>query len=244
MSAIGRKQFVSTILSSPESAPDEPTMTISTAAPDRDGDRVIPEGGDLAAYRRNPVVCWSHLYSELPIGACTGLDVLPREGLRMHFRWLASDPFAERVRNAWDQGIIRAASIGFLSHRSTRNPYGGLDHLEWELVEVSLVPVPANAEAVRTLHALKLFSLAGAGSRHEADDPDTISRLLREALTSMPEDEDEIVSLDGVLQDLHATEALRQEFREAVHLAMRQLITDTLEPLTREARMRHTGRVD
>ena len=229
------KHFVTTILSGPPGNPDEPALTISTAAPDRDGDRVIPEGGDLTAYRRNPTVLWAHLHSDLPIGACTGLEVLPGAGLRMRFRWLAGDPFAERVRNAWEQGIVRAASIGFLSHRSTRNEFGGLDHLAWELVEVSLVPVPANAEAVRTLHALKLWPSASG----RAEEPVVVIE---------DDDADEALSLDTLLRALQARDADHQALRAAVRAALpgavRAFIDDTLEPLAREAVMRHTGRVD
>jgi HK97 family phage prohead protease len=92
----------------------------------------------------------------LPIGTVTQLTVEPSRGLRARWRWLAGDEFADRVKNAWDQGIIRAASIGFMPLESTPNTSHGRDHRRWELMEISLVAIPANAEATRQLKALGL----------------------------------------------------------------------------------------
>lgn len=145
-----------------------PSMTVSTIAVDRDGDRVLPQGGDLTNYLHNPVVLYGHDAKALPIGAATQV-VADSTGIKLQWRWLENDPFADRVRNAWEQGIIRAASIGFLPRRSVRNEYGGQDHREWELAEVSLVPVPANPQAVRTLKSLGLW---GDDARHQENTVD------------------------------------------------------------------------
>jgi HK97 family phage prohead protease len=137
----------------------EAEMVVSTPGVDSMGDRVVPEGVQLARFRRNPVLLWGHDAHTLPIGTVTQLTVEPRRGLRARWRWLAGDEFAARVKNAWDQGIIRAASIGFLPLESTPNDRDGYDHRQWELMEISLVAIPANAEATRQLKALGLTSV-------------------------------------------------------------------------------------
>lgn len=132
-------------------------MTVSTVAPDRDGDIVRPEGMRADQFLRNPVLLWAHDYSSLPIGTVTALNVLEGKGVEARFRWLDGDPMAARVRNAWDQGVVRAASIGFKP--LTWEPLkAGYDITGWELLELSLVPVPANPEAVRTLKGLGLIA--------------------------------------------------------------------------------------
>ena len=150
-----RKEFFAT--ASARSGTADAAMTVSTAAVDRSGDRVIPEGIDLRNAQRNLPLLWSHDYSALPIGTVTGVEVQPSVGISASWKWLEGDQFAARVKNAWDQGVVRAASIGFLSKSNTPNTYGGVDHQSWELLEVSLCAVGANPQAVRQL------GLDGAG---------------------------------------------------------------------------------
>jgi HK97 family phage prohead protease len=150
------KQTLATV-TSPAATGDEPTITITTVALDRALDEVVPEGGDFAAYLRNPVVLYGHDHNGLPVGATTQLDVTPGRGIRARWRWLEGDPVADRVRNAFEQGMLRAASIGFVPREGERNGRGGPRFLKWELVEWSLCAVPANPEAVRVLRSLDLW---------------------------------------------------------------------------------------
>ena len=73
------------------------------------------------------------------------------------------------MRNAWEQGLLRAASIGFRPLESSPNGRGGLSFTRWELLEWSLVAVPANAEAVRALKSLNLLA-DDEPALHLADD--------------------------------------------------------------------------
>jgi len=134
---------------------DEPSITISTSAKDRDGDVLDPTGCVLDNYKRNPVVLFGHDYSSLPVGSTTAIDV-QTNGLRASWRWLKNDPVADRVRNAFDQGVLRAASVGFKPIDAEPMAGGGIRYRSWELLEWSLVPVPANQDAVRTLKRLGL----------------------------------------------------------------------------------------
>lgn len=134
---------------------DEPSLTISTINPDRVGDRVIPEGGRFEHFMKNPALLWGHDYGSIPIGTVTRLDVVPGAGIRASWRWLEGDAFADRVKNAWTQGVIRASSIGFRVLESARNAETkGEDIASWELLELSLCAIPMNPEAVRTLKGL------------------------------------------------------------------------------------------
>ena len=161
MSTIAAKQIHTTVSATKlDTSGTLPSMTVSTSIPDRDNDRVLPQGGDFQHFLRNPVLCWGHSHSDLPIGTVTQL-ASDATGVRMQWKWLHNDAFADRVRNAYEQGVVRAASIGFIPQRSVRNEYGGEDHREWELIEISLVSVPANPQAVRTLKSLGLWDERG-----------------------------------------------------------------------------------
>ncbi len=137
---------------------DEPEITITTSAVDREGDIIEPDGAELAEYQRNPVVGFGHFRQEpLPIGVTTSITQEPGRGLRARWQWLEGDAFAARVRNAWDQGVLRAASVGFLPLAfEPRKDGRGMRYTRWSLLEWSLCPIPANPEAVRVLRSLGL----------------------------------------------------------------------------------------
>jgi hypothetical protein len=151
------KQTVATVVSATATG-DEPSMLITTNALDRTRDIVEPEGCDYAPCKLNPVVGYGHFQEEpLPVGSTTRLDLVPGKGIRATWKWLKNDAFADRVRNAFEQGILRAASIGFLPIEPESNGQGGFRFTKWQLLEWSLVAVPANPDAVRTLKSLKLW---------------------------------------------------------------------------------------
>lgn len=128
-------------------------IVASTPAVDRDRDRIMPMGIDLTNYLKNPVLIFGHNYHEpwAVIGRAGELAV-DASGLRMRPELRApaneSDPM-HIVRALWDQNLLRAASIGFAPVEHRENEFGGRDFLKTELLEISLVPVPANQDAIR-----------------------------------------------------------------------------------------------
>ncbi len=136
------------------------TCMISTISPDREGDRVVPEGGNFQNFMKSPVLMWAHGgsdgYASVPIGSVTALEVMPGHGVRAEWKWLEGDPFADRIKNAWKQGVVRASSIGFKPLTYIKNGTGN-DIETWELLELSLCAIPMNPEAVRSLKALGLM---------------------------------------------------------------------------------------
>jgi len=223
------KKTVFATVVTPQATGDEPEITISTIALDRDNDEVDPAGCDCSAYMRNPVVLFGHDYSSLPVGAATSIEVLPGTGIRARWRWLEGDEFATRVRNAFEQGVLRAASIGFRPTASEPNEFGGLRFTAWELLEYSLVPVPANPGAVRTLKRLKLWP---------ADD--TIEVIDDRPRTSYTRGFDGR-TLDGIDVDpAMVREVVREVVPMEVRLAIRQMLAREIE----SAFSRLRGRVD
>ena len=139
------------------------TCMISTITPDREGDVVVPEGGNFANFMKSPVLMWAHGgtdgYASVPIGSVTALEVMPGHGVKAEWKWLEGDPFADRIKNAWQQGVVRASSIGFKPLTYQKNGMGN-DIQTWELLELSLCAIPMNPEAVRSLKALGLMDHA------------------------------------------------------------------------------------
>jgi len=123
------------------------SFTISTASVDRDSDTINPAGWDLRAYTKNPVVLWAHDYSAFPIGKAVEVT---KNASRLQARAeFAKHEFADTVLMLLKDGFLKATSVGFRPTKFEFNEKrGGVDFIEQELLEFSIVPVPANPEAL------------------------------------------------------------------------------------------------
>lgn len=128
-------------------------IRISTAGLDRDRDRVMSRGALLENYMRNPIVQWGHGYYEpwQTIGRTTEIRIGESEIVAsFELRPSANEADPQNiVRLLWDGGWVKTASIGFQPVEWTDNEFGGMDITKWELLEWSLVPIPANQDALR-----------------------------------------------------------------------------------------------
>ena len=129
------------------------TFTISTATPDRMNDSVAVDGWRLDAYKKNPLVLWSHDGSMLPVGRASAVWVQGNK-LKATAEFAPADvnPFAERVRKMVERGFLNATSVGFapikFKFSEDKSRPLGIDFLEQELLEFSIVSVPANPDAL------------------------------------------------------------------------------------------------
>jgi HK97 family phage prohead protease len=161
------------------------TVTISTSAQDRHGDILDPQGCDLAAFRKNPVVLWAHHYDEFPIARAG--EVWIENGRLVAKITFDSSPFAQEAYRLYAEGFLAAWSVGCLPRQwkvieDEEGRFAGYHITEWELIEFSAVPVPANPEALtRELRGGNISdsrlckelgdAISSAGARHEAPVP-------------------------------------------------------------------------
>ena len=138
-----------------EKRKDGGRILISTGSLDRERDRVLPQGARVENYLKNPVVQWGHNYRDpwATVGKTTQLEI-GEEGIIADFelRPAANDQDPQNVvLLLWNGEWIRTASIGFDPSVKAweENEEGGRDFTAWELLEWSLVPIPANQEALR-----------------------------------------------------------------------------------------------
>ena len=127
-------------------------------------------------YRRNPVVMWAHDATGrspsggLPIGRTLSIDRSGDGGIVAEFEFLEDDPFAQRIRNAWDRGFLQAASISWLPIESMPAKSGGARDVRAELLEWSIVSVPADPDALRETHRRMLESVIEDGINIDGQD--------------------------------------------------------------------------
>jgi uncharacterized protein len=142
----------------------------STSAIDRQGDSIDQSGWDLANFLANPVILWAHDYSALPVGKSTDIRVTP-DGLECEFEFAPAEgnPMAQQVKTLFEQGYLNAVSVGFIPKQ--RN--GSVITMA-ELLEISVVPVPANQEALRLAMSKGLDVSLVAGAIEKGDVQDVI----------------------------------------------------------------------
>ena len=145
-----RHTFETEVIKSLEPGSRRMKFVISTMTPDRDRDVVMPSGCQLDAYLKNPVVLWAHDYRNPPIGKALSITVESnRLVAEADFADAETYPFADTIYRLLSKGFLRATSIGFRPIKYAINEERrGYDFEECELLEFSVVPVPANAEAL------------------------------------------------------------------------------------------------
>ena len=125
-------------------------VTASTETPDRTGDIIKADGWDFANYMKNPVILWAHKYDQPPVAKATRVFVANNKlQMEIEFPSAGTDAFADMVFNFLSDGFLNAFSVGFMPLEYAPNKNGGNDYIKQELLEVSVVPVPANPEALR-----------------------------------------------------------------------------------------------
>lgn len=119
----------------------------STPATDRVGDVIEQTGWDVRNYKRNPVVLYAHDYSALPVGRTESITL--RDGSLIFRVRFASHARAKEVETMYREGFLSAVSVGFRALETERNKGAdGYRIKRAELLELSCVPVPCNAEAL------------------------------------------------------------------------------------------------
>jgi HK97 family phage prohead protease len=133
----------------------------SSSAVDRERDVINQDGWVLDNFKRNAVVLWAHDARALPVGQVT--EIGNENGKLMAtvdfvpFDTPVAGEFAEAVFRLCKLGFLKATSVGFQpldwefttdKDRGADDWFPGIDFQRQELMELSIVTVPANPEAL------------------------------------------------------------------------------------------------
>ena len=130
---------------------------------DRYGSVIDPRGWETDAYMRSGsgVVLWAHDYRVPPIGRTIRLEKTKRE-LRFVVEFAVNQSrFASEIYSLVRDGFLPGVSVGFIPKDGTSytSQTVGKTHAEnvrytkQELLELSVVPVPANRNALKRAYA-------------------------------------------------------------------------------------------
>lgn len=118
----------------------------STGGEDRHGEIVEAEGWDLKNFKKNPILLWAHDHTQPPIGVAkkVWIEGTGKKG-KLMFEPVFHEvtDFARAIKRLYEEKILRSFSVGFRPIESEGDTFK-----EQELLEISGVNVPANAEAM------------------------------------------------------------------------------------------------
>jgi len=174
-------------------------FTASTADMDRDGEVIDVEGWDLKNFKKNPVIMYAHDYRTLPIGKAPRVWIhngtlkntveFPPEG---------TYEFADIVERLVDTGYLKTESVGFIPRKwedgdgekgSPRRTY-----TKQELLEISIVPVPSNPNALREAVDAGVITTKQFEAITKPEEPE-IEELEGDDIITKPEETDEFIRI-------------------------------------------------
>lgn len=157
------------------------TFVASDESVDRYGDIIRASGWQLEHYRKNNTVLYGHQTDSLPIGKVTTIGV---DGTRLlatvEFPPAGTTAFVDSVWAMLEFGALNAVSVGFLPLAppdpivDKDGQWTGFEFRAQELLELSVVPVPANPNA---LQIVKSFGLSADQLRCLLVDDGTAARV-------------------------------------------------------------------
>lgn len=129
-------------------------FTASTSDIDRDGEIIDAKGWDLKNFKKNPVIMYAHDYRTLPIGKASKVWISSDNKLKntVEFPPEGTYEFADIVERLVDTGYLRTESVGFIPKQwedGDGDKAPKRTYIKQELLEISLVPVPSNPNALR-----------------------------------------------------------------------------------------------
>lgn len=128
---------------------------------DRYGDIIRASGWQLDNFRKNPVLLFAHDSRQTPVGQVPSIEVVGTELIAdCLFRPEGDSQLSDDVWRAVEGGFLRAASVGFTPTGpvnqlvDSAGNWTGYEFTSQELLELSVVPVPANPQALAVAKSL------------------------------------------------------------------------------------------
>lgn len=126
------------------------TFVVSTPEVDRYGTIIMPSGIDYTAYLANPIVLAQHDSGKWPIGRCLGF-AMNGENLEATIQIECVTEDGKKLTKLINAGFVKAVSVGIIPVEFEEQTIGGKKitvYTKSELVEFSVVSVPANRQAL------------------------------------------------------------------------------------------------
>ncbi len=194
-------------------------FTASTSTIDRDGEVIEAKGWDLKNFKKNPVIMYAHDYRSLPIGKAPKVWLAGGKLKNtVQFPPEGTYEFADIVERLVDTGYLKTESVGFIPQKwedgdGDKGPRR--TYLKQELLEISIVPVPSNPDALRNAveeGVITTKELETLSTKDEISKP----KEVEEKVVTQAGVKDEIDYLKGLIDDVGLNEEAEEEAWELV----------------------------
>jgi HK97 family phage prohead protease len=139
---------------------------VSTEDVDRDGDIMLADGADTSNYAKNPIVLFGHDYRnpEAVVARTIEIQKQAGKGIKLMFQFIERgiSKAADLVHDLWAKRYLNAMSVGFIPQKWEKRTDDNGEELqrgflftEWQMLEGSIVTVPANQDALRAAYGGK-----------------------------------------------------------------------------------------
>ena len=198
-------------------------FTASTESTDREGDVIKADGWVLDNFKSGGVLLWGHNQDKLPVGKV--LWVKQKDGqLLGKARFNGQTQLSKDVEKLVRMGDLTGISVGFRALESEKTHEGRM-FTKQELLEVSVVNVPANPDAV--IHTIKNLDLKSDNVK---------LNLYKSMETETEEKEEEKETVDEcierkipIIMEENPTMESEQAYAIAQEMCMESTITDEAE---------------
>jgi HK97 family phage prohead protease len=150
------KQFANAVIKENPNGKGEFVFTASTAKSDRENDIIQPDGWVLEHFKDGGPLLWGHDQSKLPIGRILWVKVDDGR-LVGKAKFNGQTQLSTDVEKLVRSGDLAALSVGFRPVDMKMNNEGGRTFTKQELLEISVVNVPANPDAI--IHSIKSMEI-------------------------------------------------------------------------------------
>lgn len=203
------------------------TGIASTPEPDRSDDIVVPKG---AKFKLPIALLWQHDHLS-PVGEIYEAKVTDK-GIEVKGRIKKVDApsqLAARLEEAWvsvRERLVRGLSIGFRPIKYSYLESGGRQFDEWDWYELSLVTIPANAQA-SIIEVKSLYQKSQAASGNECAlvegiKPSSVMEKTKSKTVKLKSKEDKLMSISDKIKAFDAE-------LQSKRATMNELMTKSLE---------------
>ena len=199
---------------------------------DRHGDMVNPDGWVLENFLKNPVIFVNHMSWKLPVGKAIEVRKL-ENGLEFDIQFAKGTQEADEVWALVEQKIMQAWSVGFIVLEWGRAG-DAYTIMKQELLELSIVGLPANPDAMSPKQAKSLKALQEYIEAHgekveekHIEEEDVVEPEKKDEEDKEVKAEPESKALETILEKLNTLETEVKEIKANQEKSLQNIVNFT-----------------